>query len=833
MKAIMKGTSKIGVGRQLILSVLVCIVCIILFLSVIAIYFIRDSTTRALVKSLSETTQLVSDRVTRELDSCFVIANDAVQYFRSTSNVNSIETYLQDLVANHDEFLGIHIVSLDGISIVDSRDFSNNEVFINARNGTPFLTDPIVDADTVTFQYGISYTDVVVVLELPYFVFADIASDARIGETGSTYILNRFGEKVAHDDFSLVLRRQNNLVDVLSDPKLYSDVAILERAMTEGKSGFGFYSWRGDTKFGSYAPISGTNGWSINITALNSEFLSDVQTATIAIIIIGAISCIVVAIILGFVISRIISKPISNLTEVLDKVADGDFDVNISSNSRNEIGILTRDVNRVVVTIHDIIKEIDSMYRQHEEKGDIEARIDTSKYQGVYCEMAEGVNKMVNSYVSMIDDIFDVLGYICKGDFDKTLKKYIGKKARANIEIDEMRSTIERITKEIRRLVSEGREGNLSERVDADTFNGEWASMMNELNKLLDSVVNPINEAIGVMIKMSKGDLTASVDGDYKGDFLTIKNALNDTVNSVSDYIVEINKILADMSQGNLQNEIAREYVGQFSDIRVSINSINRSLNKTMSEISLATEHVFIGSKQIAESSIGLAEGSSEQSSSVGELTENINIINAQTSMNVENSKNANVLSQMSIENVNICNSEMKKMLSSMEDIKHSSGNISKIIRVIEDIAFQTNLLALNAAVEAARAGEHGKGFAVVAAEVRELATRSQAAAYETTTLIEDSVSKVKEGTETAMATSEALDKIIKSTDEISEIITRISTASNAQFEAIARLNTNVDRISQVIQANTSTSEESAAASEELTSQAELLRQMVNFFKIK
>ena len=167
-----------------------------------------------------------------------------------------------------------------------------------------------------------------------------------------------------------------------------------------------------------------------------------------------------------------------------------------------------------------------------------------------------------------------------------------------------------------------------------------------------------------------------------------------------------------------------------------------------------------------------------------------------------------------------------------MESIKDSSNNISRIIKVIEDIAFQTNLLALNAAVESARAGEHGKGFAVVASEVRDLANRSQNAVRETTALIEDSVAKVTEGTGNALATSESLDKIVKNIEEVSEIISRISTASNAQFEAIARVNANVEKISQVVQNNTSTSEESAAASEELTSQAELLQQMVNFFKV-
>ena len=288
---------------------------------------------------------------------------------------------------------------------------------------------------------------------------------------------------------------------------------------------------------------------------------------------------------------------------------------------------------------------------------------------------------------------------------------------------------------------------------------------------------------------------------------------------------------MTDISEGDLRNEITREYVGDFSSIKESINKISASLNKTMKEIALSSEHVFVGSKQITESSMGLAEGSSEQSDSVAALHKSIDMINRQASTNIEHSRNANELSHMSTENVQICNDEMKKMLLSMDGIRESSGNISKVIKVIEDIAFQTNLLALNAAVEVARAGEHGKGFAVVAQEVRSLAGHSQVAVRETTALIQNSVDKVTEGTATAHATSDALDKIVNNISEISEIITDISTASRAQFDAIEKVNDSVERISDAVKRNTTTSQDSATIAEELNSQAEMLQQMLAFFK--
>lgn len=276
-------------------------------------------------------------------------------------------------------------------------------------------------------------------------------------------------------------------------------------------------------------------------------------------------------------------------------------------------------------------------------------------------------------------------------------------------------------------------------------------------------------------------------------------------------------------------NVTANDEIGKAAN---AFNKMTCQMHEVMRKIAIASQQVASGSKNISDAGNMLAKGASSQASSVEELSTSIAEITEQTKNNADHANQANTLASDTHAKANVGNQRMDEMLQAMVDINESSNNIAKIIKVIDEIAFQTNILALNAAVEAARAGQHGKGFAVVAEEVRNLAARSADAAKSTTEIIQHSIDKVNAGTELAKGTAQALRSIKESIDQVTALVADIAAASQKQSSALQMLNQGVLQVSNVVQTNSSTAEESASASVELSAQADLLQETIAKFKI-
>ena len=238
------------------------------------------------------------------------------------------------------------------------------------------------------------------------------------------------------------------------------------------------------------------------------------------------------------------------------------------------------------------------------------------------------------------------------------------------------------------------------------------------------------------------------------------------------------------------------------------------------------------GANEVASASNSLAQGTTEQASAIEEITASIEEIANGAKINAEDANTANELVQNTKEGAIRGNEQMNKMIAAMQDINESSENISKIMKVIDDIAFQTNILALNASVEAARAGVHGKGFAVVAEEVRNLASKSGEAAKDSAELIDDSIRKVEIGSKLAADTAKALEEILASVENIATLVSRIADASANQATSVGQVNAGITQIADVVQTNSATSEQCAAASAELSNLAGQLLHAVGKYKL-
>lgn len=257
------------------------------------------------------------------------------------------------------------------------------------------------------------------------------------------------------------------------------------------------------------------------------------------------------------------------------------------------------------------------------------------------------------------------------------------------------------------------------------------------------------------------------------------------------------------------------------------IRSITRPINRVIEGLNEASEQVVSASGQVSSSSQSLAEGASEQAASIEETSSSLEEVSSMTKQNAEHSNEANSLMKETNQVVNLANNAMNELTMSMQGITTASEKTQKVVKTIDEIAFQTNLLALNAAVEAARAGEAGAGFAVVAEEVRNLAMRSAEAAKNTAVLIEDTVKKVKDGSELVTKTNESFSNMAGSSQKVGELVSEIAAASDEQAKGIEQVNIAVAEMDKVVQQNAANAEESAGASEEMNAQAKDMKGFV------
>lgn len=349
--------------------------------------------------------------------------------------------------------------------------------------------------------------------------------------------------------------------------------------------------------------------------------------------------------------------------------------------------------------------------------------------------------------------------------------------------------------------------------------------------KISRAISQPVADMVKAAQSMSQGDLSAKITVKSKNEVGQLGEAFSETILSIRTYIEDIKQNLSKVEQGDMTVNSTLEYKGDFVILQDSLNSIIASMNQMILSISQTADQVAESSNQVSDEAQNLAQGSSEQASSIDELAATVSHIAEQIKTNTANTSHADSSIVEVNSQITNCNQQMSQMIQAMSQITNSSREIEKIIKTIENIAFQTNILALNAAVEAARAGKAGKGFAVVADEIRNLAGKSAEAAKSTSGLIESSIGNVKNGSAIADQTAASLNCVNGTVAELTKSISEISEASRLQSDAIIQVNQSVQQISNVVQSNLAMAEESAAASKELSDQAQQMHTMIGRYK--
>ena len=354
-----------------------------------------------------------------------------------------------------------------------------------------------------------------------------------------------------------------------------------------------------------------------------------------------------------------------------------------------------------------------------------------------------------------------------------------------------------------------------------------------QVRRIIGRPVKELNQAATCI---AQGDLDQTIRYHSRDELGDLADSFNHVTLRLRDYVSYINEIsstLHEIAGGNLTFTLKHDYAGEFSNIKISLEEISYSLNNAMGQLQSASRDVAAGAEQVSSGAMTLSQGSAEQAAEVDTLASHINSVSESIQQVALGAQKANGISQEVKTGLLESNEKMQYMTGVIQKISDNSVEIHKIVKTIEDIAFQTNILALNAAVEAARAGTAGKGFAVVADEVRALASKSSEAAQETSVLLSQTVTSMDEGVHAAQDTAQSMMAVANRADEMSNLITGIADYTKEQAENTAEITHGIEQISTVVQNNVSTAEASAAASEELSGQASMLKELVARFRLK
>jgi len=539
------------------------------------------------------------------------------------------------------------------------------------------------------------------------------------------------------------------------------------------------------------------------------------------------------------------------IADILRHYSNGDMSMRMNALPGKQ-EIISVNVNMLRENVQNLISDVNNLSKEAI-AGNLSNRADSSKHQGDFKAVIDGVNETLNAIIDPLKMAANYVDRISKGDVpEKINAQYNGEFNLIKNNLNQCIDAIKLLITDANKLSQSALNGQLSVRANASNHQGNFKEIITGVNNTLDAVIGPLQMAANYVKRISIGDMPPIITDNYNGDFNEIKNNLNLTIEAINNVtenaklvaigdldvalhtrsdkdelmkaIIQMVQATKDVTEktkliaaGDLTIELKPR--SEKDELIIALGNMITAISNIVNQVQISSDNIADASLQMSNNSQIMSEGSSEQASASEEVSSSMEQMAANIHQNTDNAQQTEKIATKAAEeiiegskNVNMTVIVMKK--------------IAEKVSIIGDIAFQTNILALNAAVEAARAGEHGKGFAVVAAEVRKLAERSHLAAGEINELTRSSV-------EVAAKSSGLLETIVPDIQKTAKLVQEITASSIEQNSGASQINNAINQLNKVTQQNAASAEEMATSSEELSSQADNLRDLIGFFKIQ
>ncbi len=760
-----------------------------------------------------------------------------------------------------------------GLADVHATAFSDFRQYLPSyNNAASFIASPIYAGDELQG---------VLVFQMPIDrINAVMAERAGMGESGESYLVgsdllmrsDSYLDPEAHSVSASFRDPDNGRIDTLAS----------QRALA-GESGADIIvDYNGNAVLSAYAPLDiFGERWAILSEIDQAEAMAAVrnlQNISVLVFVLVALACIVI----GYFIARSISLPVVKVSEAIASIAAGNLDVNLRVNRKDEIGQLAESMQFMQQQLRDVIETGVQPLVQKAGQGDLSERLELDGKQGFYLDLSQSINQLVEVNEKFLDETTLVVSALAQGDLNTESEvDFSGAFARVQSDINQMRGNLAQVIgQDVHKIVAAAGEGELEHRIDLADKQGFYKQLSVAINDLMEVNQSIITDTLKVTRGLMNGELGILIERHYRGSFAELKNnlqamqarlsqviekdiqaivsaasegdlkqridladkqgfyqklsaSINELVNSSDEIISDTSRVLNAVANGDLTRRIDKQYQGAFDCLKQDINRTVAKLTDTVAEIKSTAAVVKNGSDEITLGSANLSQRTEEQAASLEETASAMEEMTANVQSSSENCVQAESLSEDASNMAEQGGDVMNRAVSSMQSISESGKQIDNIINVIDEIAFQTNLLALNASVEAARAGEHGKGFAVVADEVRGLAGRCADAANQVKSIIQDSNSRIEEGSELVNESGQMLGNIVSAVKQVRDIVSEISSASSEQSRGLEEISKAVTTMDEMTQQNAALVEQTAAACESLGDKSNALDELIAFFRIR